>query len=302
MKNFSSKLWLFSLVLMLSSLTYFSRPTTVAAEDCGGPVPPAPVKVWARSGPMSGEVTLYWDKAAYANRYAVAYGTMSDKYMYGANNIGNANSTSYTVKSLSPGSKYYFRLAAANGCTSSGFSSQVWAYASGSGSTVRTGAPLTMMKPPTPIAKPQAVVAPVTMNGKYKLWASAGPSVGEVTLRWKDADTADNYHLVYGTASGKYQYGALNIGRVNQYTVKKLTPGVTYYFALVPVLNNMAKYTSAPVAGWAKGMEVITTSKENLMQPKVRSNVLPPKVIKEEVGLPSTSSPAAEQPTVPAGY
>lgn len=267
----------FLLILTLVSLSALVRPQVVKAEDCGGPVPPKPMKVWAKPGPAGGQITLYWDAAPHANRYAVAYGTMSNKYMYGADNIGGENARSYIVKSLMSGTKYFFRLAAANGCASSPFSAEVMAV-----STSGTVAAASAVGVPS-MAKPQAAVpsgtalalSPDVTSGRsgpvgiQKLWAKTGPRIGEVTLYWMNNENADNYHLVYGTEHGKFKYGALNIGKMNKYTVMKLVPGVEYHFALVPVVNNQAMYTTPQVMMRAMGgAEVVQTTKENLIQPQ----------------------------------
>ena len=249
-------------ILTLVSLSTLMRPQAAKAADCGGPVPPKPMKVWAKPGPSGGQVTLYWDATPHANRYAVAYGTMSNKYMYGADNIGNENSRSYTVKSLVPGAKYYFRLAAANGCSSSPFSDEVMAQTTSG--AVMEAVKVASSQPSSP-SKPAVVSKGV---GKQMLWAKAGPRVGEVTLYWMNNENAENYHLVYGTEHGKFKYGQLNIGKVNKFTVGKLVAGRQYHFALVPVINGQAMYTTPQVMAKAYGGEVVVTTKENLIQPK----------------------------------
>src|SRR3989338_1621636 len=110
-------------LISASALALLSPPK--ASAGCGGPYPPKPAKVWAKSGPAGGEVTLYWDEVPYANRFAVAYGMSSGKYTYGADNIGGTQSRSYTVKGLNPGGRYAFVLAAARDCASSPFSSEI---------------------------------------------------------------------------------------------------------------------------------------------------------------------------------
>jgi len=87
--------------------------------------------------------------------------------------------------------------------------------------------------------------------GKQSLWAKPGPSIGQVSLYWKQADSANNYHLVYGTQPGKEQYGALNIGNTTWYTVKHLAAGTRYYFALVPLFNGRPLYTTSWVSATA---------------------------------------------------
>lgn len=267
------KLYSYSLlILALVSLSALIRPQAAQAEDCGGPVPPKPMKVWAKPGPSGGQVTLYWDASPHANRYAVAYGTKSNKYMYGADNIGNENSRSYTVKSLASGQKYYFRVAAANGCSSSPFSDEVSAVSS-AGGVVMVQKSVTAQKVEAISPKTEAKVVSVSTAGPVgvqKLWAKSGPKMGEVTLYWMNNESADNYHLVYGTQHGKFKYGALNIGKVNKFTVMKLAAGVEYHFALVPVMNNQAMYTTNQVMmrAMGAGVEVVQTTRENLIVPQ----------------------------------
>lgn len=275
------------------------RPSIVNAE-CGGPVPPQPSKVWAKPGPSAGQVTISWDGVAYANRYAVAYGEASNKYLYGADNIGGEQSRSYTVSSLKPGVKYYFRLAAAQGCTSSPFSAEVSSYAtSGIVMTAKTGGA---------VMQKQDVIQKVSAGTKM-LSASSGPKVGEVTLRFLHKEDVDTYHVVYGTSAGKYQYGALNIGKTTSFTVSRLTPGSRYYFAIVPVKGDRALYTSDPVSAVALApvVEEVQTMVQNIPQPVV--SVPPPVVslpeatatpVQKTEGIPPIGAPevAAEQPVV----
>ncbi len=286
-------------ILALISLSAL-RPPTVAA-GCGGPFPPAPAKVSAVSGPGGGEVTLYWDTSAYANRYAVAYGTQSGKYVYGADNIGGEKTRSSTIKSLSSGTRYYFRLAAANGCASSPFSAEVSAVATGGGAVVSqpvsqasVGGPSV---PSVPVEKAQ--VQPVVSS---KLSAYSGPGVGNVTLSWPSMDGADNYHLVYGKQASNYTYGALNIGKINKFVVGKLNPGSTYYFALVPVSGGRAMYTTAPVSAQAYvAVEIVETTQEALVQPQPMVTQ-PPQPPPSEIFAPSPTEAVVQPVTeVPPG-
>lgn len=296
MKKISSYLCVFLLILFLTSLSAFT-PKLVEAADQGGLTPSSPQKVWAKSGPLKGEVTIYWSEAAYANRYAVAYGTKSNQYVYGADNIGGANSRSYTVKSLSPGTKYYFRIAGARDSSSSPFSAEFSGWAMGGAGSQKTVAvtPKMVGKTPTPVW--QKTIS------KYDLQIKSGPKAGEVTLYWKQGENADNYHIVYGTMMGKYQYGVLNVGATNHYTIGKLVPGKTYYFALVPVMHNQAQYTTSAVAGTAKtSVTVVVTTKEALIQPK-RAPVVSEEEALKKPNTATTSSPTTAPVTqdIPAG-
>lgn len=257
-----SILVLFPLLL----LTTLSMPKTAKAE-CGGPFPPAPVGVRAVSGPNAGEVTLFWNQSPHANRYAVAYGESSKNYLYGADNIGGENATSYTVRFLKPGQKYYFSLAAARDCSSSSFSQEVSVFAMGGKAVMPPVSDQTASKAGQPsIEKQSSVSMPIQQGMGLNLHAVSGPNIGEVTLSWNHADSANDYHLVYGTSPGQHQYGALNIGNIQSFTVRYLNPGSAYYFALVPIFDNRPLYTSAEIKAWAKAMEVVVTSPANLGQ------------------------------------
>lgn len=294
------------LIISLAGAGTLLNPKAVKAEGCNGTAPSVPTKVSAVSGPSGGEVTIFWDALSFANRYALAYGTVSNKYIYGADNIGGEQARSYTVKSLQPGVKYYFRLAAAKDCASSPFTSEISAVAGG-GAVVQASAPI-VSKPVTQVGSPSQPVVSSGPIGKTKLSATSGPRVGEVTLTWQNVDNAQDYHLVYGHSAGKYQYGALNIGRVNKFIVGKLTPGATYYFAIIPILGQPL-YTTDPVMGVASApVEVVQTTPENLIQPKTPESVTQPEVSSsptvvvptEAVSSPS-SVPEVETPTPAAG-
>ena len=235
--------YLASAILTLVSISAFT-PGPVKADSCDVSSPQTPQNVWAKSGPGGGQVTLYWNESANADRYALAFGNSSGNYQYGATNIGNGSTTSYTVSGLSSGKKYYFVLTAAKGCNSSPFSSETTAWAA-SGGESWTG---------------QAVTA---VSGN--LSAISGPKIGQVTLNWNHKEDVDTYHVVYGTGNGNYQYGALNIGKTTSFTVGSLVAGKSYYFAIVPVKGDRALYTSDSVRVLALApVEIVTTSSKNI--------------------------------------
>jgi hypothetical protein len=57
--------------------------------------------------------------------YAVQYGTQSGTYPFASDNIGNKDTTSYTVNSLSPYTTYYFQVRAGNGCAPGTWSNEI---------------------------------------------------------------------------------------------------------------------------------------------------------------------------------
>lgn len=311
MRAFHRRLAVLLLVLAFISLKAFKTHTVVyAASGCFDLVTAAPQNVKAVSGPGNGQVTLYWDQVPYATSYAISYGTSSGNYVYGVSNLGTDQTRSFTVSSLTPGVQYFFKVTGQKDCDTGSGSMEVSALASGminTGMPIQPPARLGMLPPvsgipslpPPPFGTPPLPpigyppVPPVIMQpvvwsgpvGKNKLSAMSGPGIGEVTLYWQNADTADNNDLVYGTTSSVNQYGAMNIGKNNPYVVKGLVPGATYYFALVPVFNNRALYTSEVVQSTAKmalpvipvnaNGQVITPLPLRVMQPATPSGLYP---------------------------
>jgi len=71
-------------------------------------------------------VTLTWIKANNpVTKYLIAYGTKSGSIEFGNPNVGNADTTSYTIKGLSSGTRYYFKVKAINDCMPGDFSNEV---------------------------------------------------------------------------------------------------------------------------------------------------------------------------------
>lgn len=63
--------------------------------------------------------------------YALEFGRESGKYIWGATTIGDNNTRSYLVKSLSPNTTYYFRVRAGNGCATGNWSQEISAKTKG---------------------------------------------------------------------------------------------------------------------------------------------------------------------------
>lgn len=72
------------------------------------------------------EVTLGWDKATGPlTYYLLAYGLTSGQLQFGNPNVGDKETTSYTVKGLSSGVNYFFKVRAGNNCMPGDFSNEV---------------------------------------------------------------------------------------------------------------------------------------------------------------------------------
>lgn len=107
----------------IQTVTTSSGTSTPVCSD----LKPASVPVLhlaTSSGPNS--ITLNWDKAKEpVSYYLVTFGTKPGEQLYGNPNVGDSNTTSYTINNLSGGLNYYFRVRAGNGCTPGDFSNEV---------------------------------------------------------------------------------------------------------------------------------------------------------------------------------
>lgn len=236
---------LFSLtVLTLGLALFLSTPQVTYAANSG---PAYPYSLQVMPGKEAGTVDLKWLDDSTSNRYDLTYGTDSAANMWGVQNINeNQNSwTWFTVKSLNPGTTYYFSLVAKNG-------DQYIA---------KTGPVSTMATSGQVMATPPAVQQ-VSINtssgptGKYSFKAQKSQKSGSVDVSWVDDGSANQYDLVYGTEPGKYMWGVQNISEkpntTNMFTVMALQPGVRYYFALVPEVSGTFVEMSSPVSAVAR--------------------------------------------------
>lgn len=109
-----------------TSTTTSSTPATCSAAKPGS----APYILFASPGNNS--VTLTWSKATNpVTKYLVAYATTADAMQYGNPDVGGPDTTFYTVKGLSGGTRYYFKVKAINGCMPGDFSNVLSAVSTG---------------------------------------------------------------------------------------------------------------------------------------------------------------------------
>src|SRR5581483_7805264 len=102
--------------LLASIVATLFLHTTVYANSCNGSPIPNPIITSVTQGALPGEVVLHWNNFSSVDHYVLIYGNSSTKYQYGALNIASGKDTSYTVRQLQPGKKYYFRIAGVAGC------------------------------------------------------------------------------------------------------------------------------------------------------------------------------------------
>jgi len=104
-----------------------------------------------------------------------------------------------------------------------------------------------------PVCTDEIPGQPVLYQPFHALLAKATEK-GTVRLNWHKAARANNYTIAYGLSSRNYIYGAVNVGNTDNFTVKFLSPGRTYYFAVRAVNGCMPgsfsnEWTARPVGG-----------------------------------------------------
>lgn len=146
----------------------------------------------------------------------------------------SAGLTNYTVTNALSSGSYYWRVRVSDGTTTSS-----WVTANGGSvafvissltpsNTSNSSAVLTNNTTSAPVCEAQVPGARTPW-----LYAAIPQKNNSVLLYFSEAgDPVDKYVLEYGTKSGKYTYGATNIGGkgTRTYLVKSLAPNTKYYF------------------------------------------------------------------------
>ena len=112
--------------------TNSSSSSNSSSSDSGSSAPvcndttPVGVPTILRVTPGLNSATLVWNEGTGPlSYYLITFGTQPGAQTYGNPNIGGAGTTSYTVNSLSGGTRYYFKVRSGNGCAPGGFSNEV---------------------------------------------------------------------------------------------------------------------------------------------------------------------------------
>lgn len=124
--NFQAKIVIFNLRLGFDMLIPTDNGDNGdGGDECNDPPPGGP-PILLSAVPGTNTVTLTWSPAPDpVTYYLVAYGTSPGVYQYGNPNVGDHNTTSYTVYGLSGDQTYYFAVRAGNGCMPGPFSNEL---------------------------------------------------------------------------------------------------------------------------------------------------------------------------------
>lgn len=100
-----------------------SNGGSVGAPSCNSQAPSSAPKIISAVTTGKNEITLSWTKAGDpANNYVIAYGVQKGKPLYGAS-IGNV--TTFSVKGLSGGFTYFFKVRGGNDCQPGAYSQEL---------------------------------------------------------------------------------------------------------------------------------------------------------------------------------
>lgn len=233
--------------------------------------------LWAAAGDHAGTVKLGWSNRG--GSCDVKY-TEAGQQTYKYATVTNCDSAVLEVGHLTPGVKYKFVVSNDDHV----WSAPVYAWAAGSNHvamaapvapqevkvetrTVAEELPTNNFKAESyrPCYEQGSMQTAGALNhderrtgkcgtGVTNVRTVAGPMSGEITVYWTPSEASDGqYHLIYGTQSGAYSMGALNVGGgSNSFTVRALTPGQRYYFKLVPVRQGQPQGYSYEVSDVAR--------------------------------------------------
>lgn len=167
------------LTLLIVSL-FLGLP--VGAKECEEIVPEGAMRLVAAS-PGANEVTLTWVRpAGLITHYVIYYGLSAGEYGFVGPKVEGAATTTYKIKGLGGGTKFYFAVRAANKCALGQWSNEMTAVSTGAGNDGRPAIGFKREKNVRPTPTPAPSSTPVveqesgrveeqekTIIGSYKL-------------------------------------------------------------------------------------------------------------------------------------
>lgn len=158
-----------------------------SATVCSGSKPgSAPVLLSAVAGQNS--ITLTWSKASDpVTYYLITYGLSAGAQTYGNPDVGDSNTTSYTVGNLAGGTPYFFKVRAGNGCTPGDFSNELSATSFGgtvSAGQIATGFSEGVLGTASPSAAPATELPVLGVQNEKIAKKSPSKTTNELLKNW----------------------------------------------------------------------------------------------------------------------
>jgi hypothetical protein len=151
-----------------SSSSNSSNSSAVSPPICSNSKPENTPTLYAATAEDTTTIKLYFaDDSLNVDNYFIEYGLSSGSYIYSADNIGGKGARTYQIKSLSPNTTYYFRIANKNGCAVGSWSQEISAKTNSSQNNLQisniTGSSPAATSVPTIIQSPNpTTVSPTT--------------------------------------------------------------------------------------------------------------------------------------------
>lgn len=153
-------------------------------------------------------VALKWQPALNAAGYNVKYGTSPGTY---TTTVDVGNTLSKDITGLTNNNSYYFSVTAYNASGDSALSNETAAV---------------LAAPAAPMAR-----------------RAYAETAGNIAVEWQSVPGATGYKVKFGTASGSYKT-TIDVGNNLGQLVTGLTPGITYYFAVI-AYNGIGESTAS---------------------------------------------------------
>lgn len=100
--------------------------TPAGPPICSDQEPGSAPWLYSATPKSTGSILLQFTESSDpVDKYVLEFGTESDNYSYGADNIGGKGTKSYVVDLLSPNTTYFFRVRAGNGCATGPWSNEI---------------------------------------------------------------------------------------------------------------------------------------------------------------------------------